>query len=166
MTRIAGHVQTNDRQNDGNRYAWSDEGRVDLLKSVLIFKKPKVLLVCHCSDQRSCLSFCVFYNFYSKAGSFPISWFSQVLGHCHRWVLHVLGHCPRQLSCVSFAYVTLPPGRACEANDQRSAKRSVKSVGIDEFRMVLGGQATSFCFYPLSRVTRNYETRRHQQFQT
>ena len=28
-----------------NRYAWTDEGRVDLWKSVLIFEKPKVLLV-------------------------------------------------------------------------------------------------------------------------
>ena len=36
---------------------------------------------------------------------------------------------------------------------------------IDEFRMVLGGQPTPFCFYPVSRVTRNYETRRHQQLQ-
>ena len=34
---------------------------------------------------------------------------------------------------------------------------------IDEFCMVLGGQPTPFCFYPLSRVTRNCETRRHQQ---
>ena len=28
-----------------NRYAWTDEGRVDLWKSVLIFGKPKVLPV-------------------------------------------------------------------------------------------------------------------------
>ena len=48
------------------------------------------------------------------------------------WFLHVLGHCPGQLSCVSFAYVTLPPGRACEANDHRSAQRSVRSVGISD----------------------------------
>ena len=33
---------------------------------------------------------------YSKAGFFPISWFSHVLGHCHGWFLHVLGHCPGQ----------------------------------------------------------------------
>ena len=35
-------------------------------------------------------------------------------------------------SCVSLAYVTLPPGRACEANDQISAQRSVRSVGISD----------------------------------
>ena len=35
---------------------------------------------------------------------------------------------------------------------------------VDEFRMVLGGQPTPFCFYPVSRVTRNYETRRHNSF--
>ena len=39
--------------------------------------------------------------------SFPISWFSHVLGHCHWWFLHVLGHRSGQRSCVSFAYVTL-----------------------------------------------------------
>ena len=53
----------------------------------------------HCPGHRSCLSSCVFYNV-SKASSFPISWFSHVLGHCHGWFLHVLGHCPGQLSCV------------------------------------------------------------------
>ena len=53
---------------------------------------------------------------YSTASSFPI-----------RWFLHVLGHCPGHHSCVSFAYFTLPPGRACEANDQRSTQRSVRS---------------------------------------
>ena len=36
---------------------------------------------------------------------------------------------------------------------------------IDEFRMVLGGQATPFCFYPFSRVTRNCETHQHLQLQ-
>ena len=32
------------RQNK-NRYAWTDDGRVDLRKSVLIFEVPKVLRV-------------------------------------------------------------------------------------------------------------------------
>ena len=36
---------------------------------------------------------------------------------------------------------------------------------IDEFRMVLGGQPMPFCLHPLSRVTRNCKTRRHQQLQ-
>ena len=40
-----------------------------------------------------------------------------------------------------------------------------EALPIDEFRMVLGGQPTPFCFYPVSRVTRNFETRRHQQLQ-
>ena len=47
----------------------------------------------------------------------------HVLGHCTGWFLHVLGHCPGHRSCVSFGYSTLPPARACEANDQRSAQR-------------------------------------------
>ena len=34
---------------------------------------------------------------------------------------------------------------------------------IDEFGTVLGGQPMPFCFYPLSMVTRNCKTRRHQQ---
>ena len=34
---------------DENHYAWTDEGRVNLRKSVLIFEKLKVLLV-HCSS--------------------------------------------------------------------------------------------------------------------
>ena len=38
-----------------------------------------------------------------------------------------------------------------------------KLSGIDEFHMVLGGQPMPFCIYPLSRVTRNCETRQHQQ---
>ena len=38
----------------------------------------------------------------------------------------------------------------------------VSRVSIDEFRVVLGGQPTPFCFYPLSRVTRNCKTGRHQ----
>ena len=72
-----------------------------------------------------------------ESSSFPISWFLHVdptwpLCHCPGWFLHVLGHCPGHCSSVSFAYFTLPPGRACEANDQRSAQRSVRSVGIGQ----------------------------------
>ena len=37
---------------------------------------------------------CESHDVHSKAGSFPISWFSHVLGHCDGWFLHVLGHCP------------------------------------------------------------------------
>ena len=33
------------RHQNENRYAWTDEGRVDLWKGVLIFEKPKVLPV-------------------------------------------------------------------------------------------------------------------------
>ena len=84
-------------------------------------------MLCHCAGHRSCLPFCVFYthvqcsrgnrtppllvceshDVHSKVSSFPISWFSHVLGHCHGWFFHVLGHCSGQRSCVSFAYVTL-----------------------------------------------------------
>ena len=42
------------------------------------------------------------------------------------------------------AYVTLPPGRAYEANYQRSAQRSVRSVGIDRFQVV-GGNGVFYC---------------------
>ena len=44
-------------------------------------------------------------------------------------------------------------------------KKKIQKEGIDEFRMVLGGQPTPFCFYPLSRVTRNCKTIRHEQLQ-
>ena len=75
---------------------------------------------------------CESHDVHSKASSFPIIWFSHVLGHCHGWFLHVLGHCFGQRSCVSFAYVTLYRAGACEANDQRSAQRSVRSVSASD----------------------------------
>ena len=48
-------------------------------------------------------------------------------------------------------------------SEQASRSFVIPRRDIDEHRMVLGGQPTPFCFYPLSRVTRNCETRRHQQ---
>ena len=68
-----------------------------------------------------------FYDVYSKASSFPISWFSHVLGHCHGWFLHVLGHCPGQRSCVSFAYVTL-----CHRAQAGRAKPTIKDRPKDQ----------------------------------
>ena len=56
------------------------------------------------------------------ASSFPISWFSHVLGHCDRvvfaraWLLFRSA----QLCFICVCYIV--PGRACEANDQRSAQ--------------------------------------------
>ena len=58
--------------------------------------------------------------------------FRTYLAICDGWFLHVLGHCSGQRSCVSFAYVTLYRAGRCEANDQRSAQRSVRSVGISD----------------------------------
>ena len=61
--------------------------------------------------------------------SFPISWFSHVLGHCHGWFLHALGHCPGQRSCVSFAYVTLyRAGRAKPTIKDQPKDQSDQSV--------------------------------------
>ena len=39
---------------------------------------------------------------------------------------------PRSPQPCFICVFTLPPGRACEANDQRSAQRSVRSVGISD----------------------------------
>ena len=43
--KCMGRGQPRDCAMNENRYAWTDEGRVDLWKIVLIFEKPKVLPV-------------------------------------------------------------------------------------------------------------------------
>ena len=99
------------------------------------FTSTSTHVQCSRANRTPPLLVCESHDVHSKAGSFPISWFSHVLGHCDGWFLHVLGHCSGQRSCVSCAYVTLyRAGRAKPTIKDRPKEfeRSVRSVGISD----------------------------------
>ena len=64
------------------------------------FTSTSTHVQCSRANRTPPLLVCESHDVHSKASSFPISWFSHVLGHCDGWFLHVLGHCSGQRSCV------------------------------------------------------------------
>ena len=93
------------------------------------FTSTRTHVQCSRANRTPPLLVCESHDVHSKAGSFPISWFSHVLGHCDGWFLHVLGHCSGQRSCVSCTYVTLyRAGRAKPTIKDRPKDQSDQSV--------------------------------------
>ena len=89
------------------------------VRSETWFVQAHMIYLCSRGNREPPLLACDSNDVYRTARSFPI-----------RWFLHMLGQCPGHLcfSCVLYSAT----GLACEANYQRSAQRSVRSVGISD----------------------------------
>ena len=83
-------------------------------------------MLCHCPGHRSCLSFCVlkFYNVSTASRSVGFRTYLAIVTGGF-WLFARAWPLSRS---AQLCFITLPPGRACEANDHRSVRPKISQI--------------------------------------